>query len=140
MHQQLTLNLGSTFSQPIWWEQLDKIHFSLVALTGSMSFRLVYDAPHEFGFKMRLIWHIKYRIKHTQMWTRINTILIYAYPENIKYRARTGASYFVSGRKYVPSRIVLKCNWSRHYLNPSHSLNPQSWEFFPDITDHYRTQ
>ena len=32
------------------------------------------------------------------------------------------------------------CNCWRHWLNLSHSLHPQSWEFFPDITDHYRTQ
>ena len=44
-----------------------------------------------------------------------------------------GPSYFVSGRKYFPSPIVLN-------ETGDVTLHPQTWEFFPDITDHYRTQ
>ena len=44
-----------------------------------------------------------------------------------------GPSYFVSGRKYFPTRIVLN-------VTGEVTLHPQSWEFFPDITNHYRTQ
>ena len=60
--------------------------------------------------------------------------------EMLNFGARPCPSLFVSGRKYFPSRIVLNVTGDvTLYITVNFCIR-QSWEFFPDITDHYRTQ
>ena len=55
------------------------------------------------------------------------------------FLALPGPSYFVSGRKYFPSRIVLNVTGDVTCYIPD-NLCIYSLGIFPDITDHYRTQ
>ena len=59
--------------------------------------------------------------------------------ERVKSRARPGPSYFVSGRKYFTSRIVLNVTGDVTCYIPVTSAST-ALGVFPDITDHYRTQ
>ena len=63
-------------------------------------------------------------------------------PETVKLESKPGPSFlsFVSVSKYFISRVELNNTGDVSYYMTLQSLHPQSWEFFPDITDHYRTQ
>ena len=62
------------------------------------------------------------------------------YLEAVGLCDKPGASHFVSGRKYFISRVELNETGGITCYMTLQSLNSQSWEVFPDITDHYQTQ